>query len=165
LVNIAIEHLPNKIQYNHNENFDTEGLIVKAFYDDSTEKILTDTDYTLTPYANGDELSSTGTIMETISFTDNGVTMTATFDIEIAAVLIAITITSLPKTNYYEGDTFTTSGMVVEGTWSDGTQTPFIDGWTTSPYTDGDVLSTLSDDIEITVTYQTFTDNYAIKVE
>jgi hypothetical protein len=164
-VNIAIEHLPNKIQYTHEETFETEGLIVKAFFDDQTEKILTDTEYTITPYANGDTLNDTGTFTETISYTFGGITMTADFDIEITAYLMSVSITSLPKTDYYEGDIFTTAGLILTGTWSDSTETPFIDGWTTSPYTDGDVLSVITESEDITVSYLTFTDTYQIKVE
>jgi hypothetical protein len=49
LVSISIEHMPNKIAYQHHETFDTTGLIVKAFYDDNSEKTLADTDYTIVP--------------------------------------------------------------------------------------------------------------------
>jgi hypothetical protein len=35
--------------------------------------------------------------------------------------------------------------MVVTGIWSDGTEAPIIDGWTTSPYSEGDTLSTIEE--------------------
>lgn len=116
---IEITKEPTKKIYIEGQDFDTTGMIVNAKYTDGTlEKI---TDYTIT---NGTKLTL-GQTSVTIEY--NG--KTATQDIQVEKNTIeTISIKNKPtKTEYWAGDNFETDGMVIEGTYKDGTKKDITD--------------------------------------
>lgn len=79
LKEIKIEEEPTKTIYSVGEKFSPAGMVVKAIYSDGTEKEIED--YTYSPIG---DLSTLSTKI-TISYTENGVTKTATQKITIKA--------------------------------------------------------------------------------
>ncbi len=113
LETIEIATPPKKTSYFVGEDFNSTGMIVKAKYGNGkTEEI---TDYKIT---NGTNLSL-GQTSVTISY--NGKTTTQAIEV-IENSVTSITIKNVPsKTEYYAGDDFETTGMVIEATYKDGT--------------------------------------------
>ena len=120
LTGIAITTAPNKVNYNEGENFDKTGMVVTATYSDGSTAAVTG--YTVT---DGDSLTA-GKTSVTISYTENGVTKTATQNITVSVIstekeLIGISVTKAPnKANYKEGENFDKTGMVITATYIDG---------------------------------------------
>ena len=89
-----------------------------------------------------------------MSYTEGGVTMTATFTVtveeESQATLEGIEVTTLPKAQYFVGDEFDSSGMVVTASYSDG-KTRNVTGYTIDPE-DGSILNTAGSQT-VTVSY------------
>ena len=80
LSSISITKAPNKTSYTSGENFDKTGMIVKAKYSDGTEKEITGYSYSPTSALT----TNNNTI--TVSYTEGGVTKTATQSITVKAV-------------------------------------------------------------------------------
>ena len=77
LDSIKITKAPSKVEYTEGESFNKTGMEVKACYSDGTEQVITN--YTVT---NGEKLAKNQTSV-TISYTEGGVTKTATQEIKI----------------------------------------------------------------------------------
>ena len=130
LVSIQVTTPPSTIAYKYGETFSKNGMVVTATYNDNTTEILEDNDYSISPSGT---LTDSDTSI-TISYTYNGITKTTTQNITVAT-LSNISITTQPnKTNYYEGELFDATGMVVTATWSDNT-TSTVTNYTYSPNT------------------------------
>ena len=78
---LSIEEGPSKTIYVKGENFNKNGMIVKAHYNDGSSKAITN--YTIT---DGNNLTI-GKTSVTISYTENGVTKTATQGITVVEKL------------------------------------------------------------------------------
>lgn len=77
LSKITIDSMPNKTSYNVGESFDKTGLAVKAHYSDGTTATVTS--YSVSGFSS----ATAGTKAITISYTENGVTKTASFNITV----------------------------------------------------------------------------------
>ena len=77
LDSIKITKAPSKVEYTEGESFNKTGMEVKACYSDGTEQVVTN--YTVT---NGEKLAKDQASV-TISYTEGGVTKTATQEIKI----------------------------------------------------------------------------------
>lgn len=142
LDSISITTPPVKTTYTAGETFDPAGMVVEATYTNGATAIATG--YTYSPSTG----LTDGTTSVTIQYTEGGFTKTAEQAIIVVHRLEGIAVTTQPTTTTYEyGDTFSSSGMVVTATYSDGA-TAAVTGYTTSP-------SALS-----TVGTQTITVNY-----
>ncbi len=128
LVSITVSTPPNKTSYKPGEFFDTEGMVITASFDNNTSKPIYG--YTYSP--NGALEIGDDTI--TISYTKGGITKTTTQSITIY-YLVGITITNNPtKMEYYEGDTFNKTGMVVVANYSNDTTKTLADAdYTVTP--------------------------------
>ena len=80
LENIAITKAPTKTAYQVGEKFDKTGMEITANYSDGSKKVVTN--YTVTPST---ALKTSNTSI-TISYTENGITKTATQKITVAQV-------------------------------------------------------------------------------
>jgi len=120
------------------------GLVVTALYSDGSTSVVTSSVAT-TPAA-GATLSTVGSQSVEVSFTDSGVTKTASFTVTVAAapvVLSSIAVTTMPtKTAYTVGDVLDLSGMVVTAMYSDGSTSVVTSSVTTTPAA-GATLSTV----------------------
>ena len=129
LQSIAVTTPPTKTSYLSGESFDPAGMVVEATY--SNGATLACTGYSYEPNTPLDD----GTTKVTIRYTEGGVTKTAEQAITVVHRLESIAVTTHPtKTTYEYGDTFSSSGMVVTATYSDGA-TAAATGYTTSPST------------------------------
>lgn len=79
LTSISVSSMPSKTMYTAGESFDASGMVVKAMYSDGTSAIVTD--YIL----SGFDSSAEGTNTVTVSYTENGINKTCTFDITVEA--------------------------------------------------------------------------------
>ena len=142
---------PTMTTYTVGESLDLTGLVVIATYDDGSSKEVTG--YVTSP-ADGTVLDTVGSQTVTVSYTEGGVTMTATFTVtveeESQATLEGIEVTTLPKAQYFVGDEFDSSGMVVTASYSDG-KTRNVTGYTIDPE-DGSILNTAGSQT-VTVSY------------
>ena len=147
LTGIAITTNPTKTEYTEGESFDSTGMVVTASYSDDTTAEVTG--YTISP----DGALTPNDTAITVSYTEGEVTETATLTITVTAApvektLTGIAITTPPtKTEYTEGESFDSTGMVVTASYSDDT-TAEVTGYTISP--DGALTP---NDTAITVSY------------
>lgn len=104
LSSIAVTTAPTKVTYTAGEYFNTSGMVVTATYSDGSSKEVTGYTYTPTAALTTDDTSII------ISYTEGGVTKTATQAITVNAVLPEFTIT-------FDGNSGTpsTSGMTTTG--------------------------------------------------
>ena len=122
LVGIAITTPPTKIEYFEGDEFDTDGMVVTATYSDGSTQIIKNADeyIEVSPLKN---LKIADTFV-TVTYSDgDGTVKTATqqITVKLKAMLSGITITTPPtKIEYFEGDEFSTGGMIVTATYSDG---------------------------------------------
>ncbi|NOV03690.1 leucine-rich repeat protein [Paenibacillus planticolens] len=77
---ITVKSLPNQTSYTVGDTLDTTGLVIEATYSDGKQANVSG--YTVTP-ANGTLLSTTGTRMVTVSYTEGSATKTATFTVTV----------------------------------------------------------------------------------
>jgi len=128
LSSIEITTAPTKVTYLVGDNFDAEGMVVTAHYNDSRKDTVITT-YTVT---DGKSLSS-GKETVTISYTEGGITKTTTQAITVNSALQSIAITTNPtKMEYTEGETFDKTGMVVTATYANG-ETKEVETYTVTP--------------------------------
>lgn len=112
LKNIEIITPPNKTSYFEGENFDKTGMVVRANFNDNTSNILNSYDIT-----GGTNLTA-GQTSVTISY--EGKTTTQTIIVEKNSVT-KLKIKTLPtKLEYWAGEDFDSTGMVVEATYKKG---------------------------------------------
>jgi uncharacterized protein (DUF1684 family) len=115
LQGIAITSLPSKTVYERGESLDLSGLVVTGTYSNGTTQAET---VSLTA-VSGYDADAPG--QQTLTVIVNGYTATFTVIVN-APVLQSIAVTSLPtKTVYERGESLDLSGLVVTGTYSDGT--------------------------------------------
>lgn len=150
---IAVTTKPNKLTYEYGDTLATTGMVVTASYSDSQTKTVTS--YSCSPTT----FSTVGNQVVTVSYTENGVTQTATFNITANRKSVAkptwksnLTYTgsaqSVSSTSYWNN--YNTSYMTIGGTtsatnagtyiatfipgsnyrWADGTTTAINVNWT-----------------------------------
>lgn len=150
---IAVTTKPNKLTYEQGDTLATAGMVVTASYSDSQTKTVTG--YSCSPTT----FSTIGNQVVTVSYTENGVTQTATFNVTVNRKSVAkptwksnLTYTgsaqSVSSTSYWNN--YNTSYMTIGGTtsatnagtyiatftpgsnyrWADGTTTAINVNWT-----------------------------------
>jgi hypothetical protein len=136
MTSIAVTTPPAKTDYTAGEALDLTGMVVTAYYSDGSSRAVTG--YTADP-ADGAVLGIVGTQTVSVSYTEDGVTKTASTNVTVNAVvpppvmLDGIAVTTPPtKTVYTAGVALDLTGMVVTATYSDGSAAN-VTGYTTSP--------------------------------
>lgn len=150
---ITVTTKPNKLTYEYGDTLATAGMVVTASYSDSQTKTVTG--YSCSPTT----FSTVGNQVVTVSYTENGVTQTATFNVTVNRKSVAkptwksnLTYTgsaqSVSNTSYWNN--YNTSYMTIGGTtsatnagtyiatftpgsnyrWTDGTTTAINVNWT-----------------------------------
>ena len=112
VVSIAVTTPPTKTQYEPGEIFDPTGMIITATYIDGTTNIVTN--YTIT---NGDKLSEDMTTV-TISYTENGVTKTTTYEV----VFVSVPVITIKRHSTVTGSNSTYANVTINGVVYDGSQ-------------------------------------------
>lgn len=142
LVSISIKTPPAKTTYTAGETFNPAGMVVEAVYSNGATA-----DATGYAYIPSTALTD-GTTAVTIQYTEAGVTKTTQQAVTVVHRLESISIITTPtKISYEYGDSFSSTGMVVRATYSDGA-TADVSGYTCAPAT----LTTLGTQT-ITVSY------------
>lgn len=121
LKNIEVTKAPNKTTYYEGENFNPDGMVVKANYNNKLSRILDGSSYNIT---NGTSLNA-GQTTVTISYEGKSVEQTIHV---ISDTLTDLTIKTPPtKVAYTEGQNFDKTGMVVEATYQSGNKRTITD--------------------------------------
>ena len=147
-ISLEIITPPVKTEYVKGEKFDPTGMVVQATYEDGRKEIIND--YTFAP---ADELDLIDNI---ITVSKDGASATTPITV-VDKILTGIKVTTPPdKVNYVEGEKFDPTGMIVTGTYNDGS-TAVINDYT---YTPADSLE--AGVKEIVVSKNGFSDTVAI---
>jgi len=115
LINIAITQEPNKTTYYMNENFNSAGLEVTAYYwDNSTKKVNAS--------LSSPDMSTSGTKTVTVSYSLMSVSFNITvIDVPSGVLIDSISITEYPKkTTYYVNEEFDPDGLIVKADYNNG---------------------------------------------
>ena len=156
LESINIKRKPDKLEYYEGDSISLTGLVVEKVYNNGFKDIL-DEGYV----CDTTELSSSGKKNVTISY--NG--KKASFEVNVLAVkAVSISIKNMPTlVNYYEGDKFDSSGLIISLNYNNG-KIEMLDGGFTTSIKDGTVLDNAGS-IDVVVSFKEFTTSYGIKVE
>ena len=112
VTNIEVSSQPVKTQYNYGETLNTSGLTLKVTYNNNTVEYVS-SGFTCTP----NTLSTPGAQTITVSYGGK----TTTFSVTVVTVLTGIRVTTPPtKTDYFTGESLSTSGLAVNADYSDG---------------------------------------------
>ena len=152
---------PDKTEYEIGEELDTAGLTVTASYSNGTEAEVTNYE------VSGYDSAQAGDKTVTISYTEGGITKTASFGVTVKekeepVVLESITLSGPQKIVYELNEALDTTGLVVTANYSDSSQKEVSDyelsefdsseagqKTVTVSYTEGDVTKTA--DFTVTV--------------
>ena len=134
-----------KTEFYVGDDFSHTGMVVTATYDNASTK-----DVTESALFEGYDMSSAGTQEITVSYTENGVTKTTTYNILVKPlpVLESISLSGSYPTTFIVGDDFSHTGMVVTAKLDDKTETDVTSSVTFDGY-DMDIVGTQT----VTVSY------------
>ena len=130
LTKIEITAQPTKKVYEYGDSFQSTGMVVKATYSDGTTANVTG--YSCSPTL----LSTVGTQTITVSYTENGVTKTATTSVTVNRK----TISAVPS----QSGTLTYTGSSQSPSWSNYSTTQLTIGGTTSGTNAGSYTATFT---------------------
>jgi len=161
LVKILITNLPNKTNYIHGEILDLTGLEIRALYNYGSSQIINN--YITSP-ASGASVSTNDTKV-VVSYTENNITCTAEFNINVRRQLSSIQLSGTYTTSYYAGDELDLDGLVVTAYYNNNTS-QIVTNYTSSPV-EGTILTTSTTNVIISYSEEsvTKTAQYNITVE
>ena len=107
LSSISLDSTNAKTNYYVDDDFIYNGLIVTAHYDDNSESVVTPTSVS-TP-----DMSTAGNKTVTVTYTEGGVTKTATYQITVSEPTVT-SITATVDQTFHPGDMIITSDIYVE---------------------------------------------------
>ena len=130
---IAVTTKPNKLTYEYGDTLATAGMVVTASYSDSQTKAVTG--YSCSPTT----FSTVGNQVVTVSYTENGVTQTATFNVTVNRKSVA-------KPTWKSNLTYTGSAQSVSSTsyWNNYNTSYMTIGGTTSATNAGTYIATFT---------------------
>lgn len=130
---ITVTTKPNKLTYEYGDTLATAGMVVTAGYSDSQTKTVTG--YSCSPTT----FSTVGNQVVTVSYTENGVTQTATFNVTVNRKSIA-------KPTWKSNLTYTGSAQSVSSTsyWNNYNTSYMTIGGTTSATNAGTYIATFT---------------------
>ena len=152
LTGIEVTTMPSKTEYFINESFDAAGMVVTGIYSDSTSEEISD--YTVSPVT----FEEAGETDVTISYGDFTTSITVTVKV-IEKVSMSVK-TQPSKTEYFVGESFDSTGLVLEIAYSNNSTVEVTDGFTVEP----SVFSEAGDEIAVTITYEDITTTFNVKV-
>ena len=128
LQSIEISAMPKTEYLEGDASLDTNGLEITAHYSDGSERKLKAGDCDISGYQ-----SAPGEHKITVSYTENGVTQTAEFTVNVKAKSPkSISVSKNPnKTEYIEGTAFDDTGMELTVTYDNGNTKTVTGGWET----------------------------------
>ena len=153
LVSVAVKTMPNKTSYFTGEAFDQTGLTLTATYNNGkTETISTGISCT------GFSSATAGQKTITASYAGKS----TTFTVEVKAIVpVSISIKKAPnKTEYFVGDSYDGTGLVVNVVYNNGTNKDITTGFTTSGFS-----SASAGKNTVTVSYEGFTAAFDVTIK
>ena len=87
LTSISVTNNPSKTSYVVGETLNLSGLVITANYSDNSSSVVTG--YTTNP-ANGATLNTVGTQVVTVSYVENSITKTTTFNVTVSSGNVAL---------------------------------------------------------------------------
>lgn len=158
LKSISIATAPDKTSYVAGDKFDSTGMTVTGLFTSGRYDTLTG--WTTSP---SDALYEDTTAV-TVSYTEGGVTATASQAVTVQRVLSSIAVTTKPTSlEAKTGVAIDTTGMVVTGTFTSG-KTAEVTGWTISPTVAQDKPGTQTITVSFTENGATATDTFDVNV-
>ncbi|MDR2712345.1 MAG: Ig-like domain-containing protein [Clostridiales bacterium] len=151
---------PDKTEYYEGESLNLSGMTVLGNFDEGDGYMLSG--YTVTPEVGTPLIMGMKSV--TVSYTEGGITKTASFEITVKEPLLqSITVTAPDQVNYIEEELLSLDGLVVTAHYTNGSREVF--DYVLDP--DEDEPLTLSHN-KVTVSYTeepvTVTDSFEIKV-
>lgn len=143
LTSIEVVQNPVKTSYTYGDTFSINGLIVKANFNNGNSENPNVNDLSISGVTVGHTFNPTndatfGTIAITVSYTYGGVTKTDTFNITLVKpqinYLLTNAATDAVRKNWQDGDTFSTSGLVITAVMTNGWSCPVVT-WSTNAST------------------------------
>ena len=134
-----------KTSFTVNETFSYDGLIVNAHYSDGSSRSVGG--YQVTP----PNMSSAGTKTVSVTYSENGVSRSASYNITVSnapITLSSITLSGSYKTSFIVNETFTYNGLVVTAHYSDNSSRTVTPTNVTTP----DMSTTGSKTVTVTYT-------------
>ena len=153
LVSVSVKTMPNKTSYFTGESFDQTGLTLTATYNNgNTETISSGIECT--------GFSSATAGQKTVTASYGG--KSTTFTVEVKAIVpTGITVKTAPnKTEYFVGDSYDGTGLVVNVTYNNGTNKDITTGFTTSGFS-----SATAGKNTVTVSYEGFTATFDVMIK
>mgnify|MGYP004459044971 FL=1 len=153
LVSVSVKTMPNKTSYFTGEAFDQTGLTLTATYNNgNTETISSGIECT--------GFSSATAGQKTVTASYGG--KSTTFTVEVKAIVpTGITVKTAPnKTEYFVGDSYDGTGLVVNVTYNNGTNKDITTGFTTSGFS-----SATAGKNTVTVSYEGFTATFDVTIK
>ena len=153
LVSVAVKTMPNKTSYFTGESFDQTGLTLTATYNNGkTETISSGISCT------GFSSATAGTKTITASYGGKS----TTFTVEVKAIVpVSISVKKAPnKTEYFVGDSYDGTGLVVNVVYNNGTNKDITTGFTTSGFS-----SATAGKNTVTVSYEGFTATFDVTIK
>ena len=153
LVSVSVKTMPNKTSYFTGEPFDQTGLTLTATYNNgNTETISSGIECT--------GFSSATAGQKTVTASYGG--KSTTFTVEVKAIVpTGITVKTAPnKTEYFVGDSYDGTGLVVNVTYNNGTNKDITTGFTTSGFS-----SATAGKNTVTVSYEGFTATFDVTIK
>ncbi len=153
LVSVAVKTMPNKTSYFTGEAFDQTGLTLTATYNNGkTETISTGISCT------GFSSATAGQKTITASYAGKS----TTFTVEVKAIVpVSISIKKAPnKTEYFVGDSYDETGLVVNVVYNNGTNKDITTGFKTSGFS-----SASAGKNTVTVSYEGFTAAFDVTIK
>ena len=117
LSSIAIKTPATKLVYKVGETLDITGLVIEGTYSDGSKKDETITAANVTGFNSSAVVAS-----QTLTVTVNGKTVTYKVEIKAATLETIAVKTPASKLVYTLGETLDIAGLVIEGTYSDGSK-------------------------------------------
>ena len=153
LVSVSVKTMPNKTSYFTGESFDQTGLTLTATYNNgNTETISSGIECT--------GFSSATAGQKTVTASYGG--KSTTFTVEVKAIVpTGITVKTAPnKTEYFVGDSYDGTGLVVNVTYNNGTNKDITTGFTTSGFSSANAGKNT-----VTVSYEGFTATFDVTIK
>ena len=153
LVSVSVKTMPNKTSYFTGESFDQTGLTLTATYNNgNTETISSGIECT--------GFSSATAGQKTVTASYGG--KSTTFTVEVKAIVpTGITVKTAPnKTEYFVGDSYDGTGLVVNVTYNNGTNKDITTGFTTSGFS-----SATAGKNTVTVSFEGFTATFDVTIK
>ena len=153
---------PSTTEYAVGDRFNTAGMVVTATYsDDSTKDVTASASFSP---ANGAILTTVGDQTVNVTYTENGVTKSASVAVKVLNVTLkSITMSAPTKSTYVVGDSLNTAGIVVTAHYSNGTTKDVTADSAISP-ANGYTLASVGTQT-ITATYKGMTATATVAVE